>query len=97
MEKETMKRKMTDKEQAFWGKYAEKLVKYRVLGHNAEWHVRRAQEFVYGLDGLKLNDVSSAYLDSYLDVIGRHEVRLAPKVTAAKRQSQGWRCGSCGR
>ena len=71
MDKEFIKRKMSDKENAFWGKYAETLLKYRVEGHNAEWHIRRAQEFVYGLDGLKLYDVDSAYFDSYLDVIGR--------------------------
>ncbi|VGO16569.1 hypothetical protein PDESU_05160 [Pontiella desulfatans] len=71
MAKEHVKRKMSGKEQVFWGKYAEKLAKYGVSGRNAEWHVRRAQEFVYGLDGLKLNAVSSAYLDSYLDVLGR--------------------------
>jgi len=71
MDKEFMKRKMSDKEKVFWGKYAECLLKYRVEGHNAEWHIRRAQGFVYGLDGLKLNDVGSAYLDSYFDVIGR--------------------------
>ena len=71
MDKEFMKREMSDKENVFWGKYAEYLIKYRVEGHNAEWHVRRAQEFVYGLDGLKLYDIDSAYFDSYLDVIGR--------------------------
>jgi len=71
MYKEHVKSKMSDKEQAFWGKYADKLAKYGVCGRNAEWHVLRAQEFVYGLDGLKLNAVTSVYLDSYLDVLGR--------------------------
>lgn len=80
MNKEFMKRKMSDKENVFWGKYAECLIKYSIQGHNAEWQVRRAQEFVYGLEGLKLNDVSSAYFDSYLDVIGRNSEMKAWQV-----------------
>ncbi|MCF7818396.1 MAG: hypothetical protein K9M54_10995 [Kiritimatiellales bacterium] len=80
MDKEHVKRKMAEKEKSFWGKYAEKLRKYGVSGHNAEWHVRRAQESAYGLKGLKLNDVSSAYLDSYLDVIGRNGERPTRRV-----------------
>ena len=64
---------MSEKERLFWGKYAGCLLKYGVLGRNAEWHVWRAQDFAYGLKGLKLNALDSAYLDSYLDVIGRNE------------------------
>ncbi|NNJ71252.1 MAG: hypothetical protein HKP10_08215 [Kiritimatiellales bacterium] len=71
MDKEHVQGKMSEKEKAFWCKYAERLNKYGVAGKNAEWHIRRARQFVYGLEGLKLNDVDSAYLDSYLDVIGR--------------------------
>ena len=66
-----MKREMSEKEQAFWGRYAEKLFKNRIKGHNAEWHMRRAQAFVYGLNGLKLSKVDSAYLDAHLDDLGR--------------------------
>ena len=77
MNKGNLKREMSGKEQAFWGRYAEKLFKNRIEGHNAEWHMRRAQGFVYGLNGLKLNDVSSAYLDSYLAELGRN-----PKLEA---------------
>ena len=77
MNKGNLKREMSGKEQAFWGRYAEKLFKNRIEGHNAEWHMRRAQAFIYGLKGLKLNDVSSAYLDSYLAELGRN-----PKLEA---------------
>ena len=71
MTKEYIKKEKTDKEHEFWARYAEKLHEKRISGHNAEWHVIRAQEFVYGLDGLKLNDVDSTYLDSYLSELGR--------------------------
>ncbi len=72
MLKTYMKRKMSDKESAFWARYAEILHKQGVGGHNAEWYVRRAQQFVYGLDGRKLADVDSVYLDLYLDELGRN-------------------------
>jgi stalled ribosome alternative rescue factor ArfA len=35
----------------------------RGWNHNGEWHIRRAQQFVYGLNGLKLRDIDSAYLN----------------------------------
>lgn len=89
MDKEHVKRKMSEKELDFWRRYAECLLKYRVSGKNAEWHVRRAQAFVYGLDGLKLNDVSSAYLDSYLDVIGRNGMRLASRGDGSEAAGSG--------
>ncbi len=93
MNKEHVKRKMSEKELDFWRRYAECLLKYRVSGKNAEWHVRRAQEFVYGLDGLKLNDVSSAYLDSYLDVIGRNGMRPAPRAKRGQPTKRGQKRG----
>ena len=71
MNKDYINTEKSDKERAFWARYAEKLNENRISGHNAEWHVIRAQEFVYGLDGLKLNDVDSTYLDSYLSELGR--------------------------
>ncbi len=52
MDKERVKSKMSNKEMAFWGKYAEKLLKYGVSGHNAEWHVRRAQQLNHSLRAL---------------------------------------------
>ncbi len=71
MNKECDKKYKTKKECEFWTGYAEKLNEKGILGHNAEWHVIRAQEFVYGLEGLKLYDVNSAYLDSYISELGR--------------------------
>ena len=71
MAEEYAKRKMSAKESAFWAAYAERVHNKGVFGHNAEWHIRRAQQFVYGLNGRKLRDIDSAYLDEYLDAIGR--------------------------
>lgn len=41
------------------------------MGKRAEWILRRAQQFVYGLGGLRLRGVSSAYVGDYLDALGR--------------------------
>ncbi|MDK2858375.1 MAG: hypothetical protein PWQ89_1494 [Verrucomicrobiota bacterium] len=71
MPEEYVKRKMSDKESAFWARYAEKLCEKRISGHNGEWHIRRAQQFVYGLNGLKLRDIDSAYFNGWLDELGR--------------------------
>ena len=83
MNKDYINTEKSDKERAFWARYAEKLNENRISGHNAEWHVIRAQEFVYGLDGLKLNDVDSTYLDSYLSELGRKEDWLDWQVRQA--------------
>ena len=72
MKEERVKREMSGKELAFWARYAGFLPKYGVFGKNAQWHVRRAQAFAYGLQGLKLGEVSSAYLDAYLEELGRN-------------------------
>ena len=56
-------------EQEFWARYAEALLKRFVTGRNAEWHVRRAQEFCYGLQGRKLQELNKSDLDDYLEVI----------------------------
>jgi len=71
MSEEYVKRKMTDKESAFWSRYAAILCDKGISGYNGEWHVRRAQQFAYGLNGRKLRDVDSAYLDDWLDELGR--------------------------
>lgn len=72
MKREYLKRRMSYKEQVFWGRHTEKLNKYGIEGRNAEWHICRTQDFDYSLDGLKLLEVSSVYVDSYLTVIGRN-------------------------
>jgi hypothetical protein len=71
MPEEYVKRKISDKEAAFGVRYTEKLCEKRISGHNGEWHIRRAQQFVYGLNGLKLRDIDSAYLNGWLDELGR--------------------------
>ena len=63
---------MSEKEHVFWAGYAEQLHKSRISGHNAEWHIRRAQEFVYGLEG-RLKSVEAAYVNDYLDAKSRIE------------------------
>ena len=52
-----MARKMTDGERKFWAEYAQVLERRGIVGKNAQWHVRRAQQFVYGLNGIRLRDV----------------------------------------
>ncbi|MBI9020313.1 MAG: hypothetical protein JEZ10_03545, partial [Verrucomicrobia bacterium] len=79
---------MSDKEQAFWTRYAEKVSRHGLVGHSGEWTVRRAQQFVYGLQGRKLRDVDATYLDRYLDVLGRNESvedwQVAQTITALR-------------
>ena len=71
MTEEYVKRKLSDKEAAFWARYAAILCDKRISGHNGEWHT---QQFVYGLNGRKLRDIDSIYLDGWLDELGRHFV-----------------------
>jgi hypothetical protein len=71
MSEEYVKRKMSDKESAFWARYAATLYDKGISGHNGEWHARRAQQFVYGLNGRKLREIDSAYLNGWLDELGR--------------------------
>ncbi len=68
-----MARKMTDGERKFWAEYAQVLERRGIVGKNAQWHVRRAQQFVYGLDGIRLRDVDSAYLLLWVDTLGRND------------------------
>lgn len=67
-----MQRRMTEKEKAFWARYAEVLYRRKIVGKNAEWHVLRAQEYIEQLDGKRLRTISSEEMDQHLDVIGRN-------------------------
>ena len=71
MSESNFKRQLSDGEQTFWARYAEKLMKSGVKGSYRQWYVRRAQQFVYGLKGRKLRAVDSAYLDAYFQGLGR--------------------------
>ena len=64
---------MNDAERAFWARYAESLLKRLITGKNAEWHLRHAQRFCYGLEGKLLRDVLPSDLDAYLDGLGRRQ------------------------
>jgi len=64
---------MNDAERAFWARYAECLLKRFIVGKNAEWHVRHAQRFCYGLEGKLLRDVVLSDLSAYLDGLGRRQ------------------------
>ncbi|QHI68666.1 hypothetical protein [Tichowtungia aerotolerans] len=64
---------MTGKESVFWGRYADSVNKHGLSGYAAEWTARRAQQVVYGLEGRKLCEVDAAYLDQYLNVLGRND------------------------
>jgi len=67
-----MKRKITEKEQVFWCRYADALLAKGIEGKSAEWHVRHAQDFIYeGLGNIRLKSFSMPGLMAYLDVIGR--------------------------
>ncbi len=63
--------KMNDAEREFWARYAQALPRYRIHERNAEWHVRRAQEFCYGLNGRHLRDLQVVDVEAYLDDRGR--------------------------
>ncbi len=88
MPEEYVKRKMSDKEQDFWARYAEKVSNHGLVGYSGEWTMRRARQFVYGLQGRKLRDVDVTYLDRYLDVLGRNaslqDWQVAQAITALR-------------
>jgi len=60
-----------ERERAFWSRYAEVLHQRNIGGKNAEWHVRRAREFVQGLDGIRLREVDAAYVEKWIEELGR--------------------------
>ena len=64
-------REKTEKERKFWAKYAAMISDKGYFGKYAEWMVKRAEDFVYGLDGRHLREVDAVYLDEYLDILGR--------------------------
>ena len=63
---------MDESERHFWAKYAGLLLNNRVSGVVGEWYLYRAQEFVYGLNGVQLGDVKTSDVDNYLDALGRN-------------------------
>ena len=88
MTEEYVKRKMSDKEREFWARYAQAVNKHGLTGYAGEWTVRRAQQFVYGLEGQKLRNIDATYLNNYLDVLGRNtslqDWQVAQAVTALR-------------
>jgi integrase len=83
MTEDYVKRQLSDKEAAFWTRYAAKLCGKGISGHNGEWLVRRAQQFVYGLNGRKLRDVDSIYFDGWLGELVRDTSLQAWQVAQA--------------
>jgi len=71
---------MSSRERDFWAKYAQCVVRRGIGGHFGEWCVRRAQQFTYGLDGRLLRHVGAAYVDTYLDELGRNDKLEAYQV-----------------
>ncbi len=67
------KEQMNDAERAFWARYAECLVKRKIVGRNGEWHVKHAQNFCYGLNGKHLNELESSDLDAFISKLGRRQ------------------------
>ena len=63
---------MSEPERDFWCKYAGCLVRRHITGHDAEWHVRRAQAFCYGLNGRRLQSLAAADVHRYLDELDRN-------------------------
>ncbi len=64
---------MNDAELAFWARYAACLLKRGIAGKNAEWHIRHAQRFCYGLKGKHLSEFNKSAMDAHLDRLGRQE------------------------
>ena len=62
---------MTAKERDFWSQYANFILTNNIHGHTAEWFIRYAQQFVYGLNDTKLLEVDKGYLANYFDELGR--------------------------
>ena len=99
MNSKYIQRKMSEKEYAFWAKYAELVRNNGLIGHDAEWTVRHAQAFVYGLEGRKLAEVDSVYVSEYLDDLGRNsavedwqvsQVIVALRILLVERVHLAW-------
>ena len=88
MHEDYIKRKMSEKELSFWARYAEKVSKHGLISHAGEWTIRRAQQFVYGLEGRRLMEVDATYLDHFLEGLGRNgslqDWQMAQTITALK-------------
>lgn len=66
---------MNEAERAFWAKYADGVMRRNISGRSAEWHIRHAQEFCYGIQeaGRRLRDLSSQDVTGYLGKLGRRK------------------------
>ena len=88
-----------------------KLLGRSIMKKRAEWTLRRVQEFVYGPGGVRLREVSSAYVGDFLDELGRKpeerdcrlsgfgtrvEIRVGvPTTPAAGPNRRAWRRRRC--
>jgi len=50
----------------FWDKYISKTTAYGVRRHQAYWYVRHAEAYIKSVNGVRLLEHTSAYLESYL-------------------------------
>ena len=50
----------------FWDKYISKTTAYGVKRHQAYWYVRHAEAYIKSVNGVRLSEHTSAYLESYL-------------------------------
>lgn len=64
---------MSEKEIAFWQRYAAYLVDKGIAGKAGEFMVFRAQQFVYGLGEVRLRSVSEGIVREWLDELGRNQ------------------------
>jgi len=62
---------MSERERAFWDKYAGFILSKNVSGRAGEASIRHAQQFAYNLGGIKLRNVDKTYLIGYFDELGR--------------------------
>ncbi len=62
---------MNEAEQRFWASFAVHLIKHGITGRNGEWHVKHAQAFCYGLNGVHLKDLLPRDISSYIVQLGR--------------------------
>lgn len=62
---------MTEKERAFWCKYADFILSRNISGRAAEATIRHAQRFACNLGGVHLRDMDKAFLANYFDELGR--------------------------
>jgi len=74
---------MSEGERTFWAEYAKCLVLRHITGHNAEWHVRRAQEFCYGLNGTRLRDAGGDDVRRHIRNMGRRQTLEAWQMRQA--------------